>query len=236
MKTLRNLIVILILIGLLILSWFTAGVRFVDTAERVVALTFDDGPNPPYTGQLLQTLQEKQVTATFFLIGQEVTAYPETALQIFKGGHEIGGHSSDWKSLAFESPTEMEGKLQEMEAAFTDLGIPSTTLFRPPGGFMLPWQRKLVADRGLTHVSANVVVGDWKEIDAQTICDRVLKKVNPGSIIALHDGGGNRAATIAAVPLIIDGLRAQGYEFATVSELLEKQPEEPPSAPGLFSE
>ncbi|MDF7799736.1 polysaccharide deacetylase family protein [Pontiellaceae bacterium B1224] len=220
MKSARNVIVILILIGLLILSWFTAGTRFVDTDQSVVALTFDDGPNPPYTEQLLQTLEEKQVKATFFLIGQEVTAHPETARQILNNGHEIGGHSSDWKTLAFESPEGMENKLEKMNEAFASVGITNVALFRPPGGFLLPWQRTLLVERGLTHISANVVVGDWKELDAQTICDRVLKKVHPGSIIALHDGGGNRSATIAAVPLIIDDLKAKGYEFVTVSELL----------------
>lgn len=234
MKIVRNTLVIILLIGLLILSWFTAGLRYVDTDRNLVALTFDDGPNPPYTEQLLQTLEEKQVTATFFLIGQEVTAHPETARRILDGGHEIGGHSSDWKTLAFESPEEMEGKLQEMELAFTSVGIPNTTLFRPPGGFMLPWQRTMVLERGLTHVSANVVVSDWKQIDAETIRDRVLKKVHRGSIIALHDGGGDRSATLAAVPMIIDALREQGYEFVSVSELLEEQPEAPPSAPGFF--
>jgi peptidoglycan/xylan/chitin deacetylase (PgdA/CDA1 family) len=228
-KIVRNTLVIILLIGLLILSWFTAGVRYVDTDERVVALTFDDGPNPPYTEQLLQTLEEKQVSATFFMIGQQVTAYPETALKIFNSGHEIGGHSSDWKSLAFESLEVVGGKLQEMEAAFTNLGITNVTLFRPPGGFMFPWQGKLVAERGLTHINANVVVGDWKDVDAESIRDRVFKKVHPGSIIALHDGGANCAATIAAVPIIIDGLKAEGYTFVTISELLEKQPEEPES-------
>jgi peptidoglycan/xylan/chitin deacetylase (PgdA/CDA1 family) len=235
-KSLRNIIVILILIGLLILSWFTAGVRYVDTDRNLVALTFDDGPNPPYTDLLLETLEEKQVTATFFLIGQEVTAHPETALKILNGGHEIGGHSSDWKTLAFESPEEMEGKLQEMKLAFTGVGITNLTLFRPPGGFMLPWQRTLVLERGLTHINANVVVGDWKDIDAETIRDRVLKKVHRGSIIALHDGGGDRSATLAAVPMIIDALREQGYEFVSVSELLEEQPEEPESVGSIFSE
>lgn len=222
MKTVRSLVFIAVLIGLLILSWFTHGVRYVETERNVVALTFDDGPNPPCTDQLLQTLEEKQVTATFFLIGQEVTAHPEVARRIFKGGHEIGGHSSDWKSLALESSESMENKLQNMEVVFAEVGITNVTLFRPPGGFLFPWQRKRVAERGLTHISANVVVGDWKEIDAETIRDRVLKKVHPGSIIALHDGGGDRSATLAAVPLIIDGLKAKGYEFATVSELLEK--------------
>ena len=231
MKAFRYWTVIVTLVGLLALSWFTYGVRHVETDRTVVALTFDDGPNPTYTDQLLQTLEEQQVPATFFLIGQEVAAHPEIARKILMGGHEIGGHSSDWKTLAFVSPETMENKMADMDAAFTSAGITNVTLFRPPGGFLFPWQRKMVAEHGFTHISAAVRVGDWNDVDAETIRDRVLKKVRPGSIIVLHDGGGDRRATIAAVPLIIEELRSLEYEFITVSELLELQPEAPDSAP-----
>ncbi len=228
-KPYRTLITIILLVALLIFSWFTHGIRQIETDQKVVALTFDDGPNPPYTVQLLQTLEEKQVKASFFLIGQQVTAHSETTQLILKGGHEIGGHSSDWKSLAFETQETMEGKLREMGEAFASVGITNISLFRPPSGFLFPWQRKMVAEHGFTHISANVVVGDWKDVDAQTIRDRVLKKVRPGSIIALHDGGENRDATIAAVPLIIDALKSMDYTFVTVTELLAKQPGGPGS-------
>ncbi len=118
----------------------------------------------------------------------------------------------------------MEGKLRDMSTAFANAGIINVALFRPPSGFLFPWQRKMVAEHDFAHISANVVVGDWKDVDAQTIRDRVLKKVRPGSIIALHDGGGDRSATIAAVPMIIDVLRQQGYTFLSVSELLALNP------------
>ena len=124
----------------------------------------------------------------------------------------------------------MENKLADMDAAFTSVGITNATLFRPPGGFLFPWQRKMVAEQDFIHISADVMVGDWKDVDAETIRARVLKKVRPGSIIVLHDGGGNRSATIAAVPMIIDELKSMKYEFVTVSELLELQPEAPGSA------
>jgi peptidoglycan/xylan/chitin deacetylase (PgdA/CDA1 family) len=221
MKTYRSLITITLLVALLIFSWFTHGIRQVATEQKVVALTFDDGPNPPYTTQLLQILEEKQVRATFFLIGQQVTAHPEPAQLILKGGHEIGGHSSDWKSLAFETQESLEGKLRDMDAAFESVGATHVSLFRPPSGFLFPWQRKMVAEHGLTHISANVVAGDWKDVDTRTICKRVLKKVRPGSIIVLHDGGGDRSATIAAVPQIIEALQKRGYTFLTVGELLK---------------
>ena len=111
MKTLRDWMTVAVLVGLLLFSWFKAGIRRVSVEHNVVALTFDDGPNPPYTDELLQILEEKQVKATFFLIGQQVIDHPETAQKILRHGHEIGGHSSDWESLAFVSPKTMEGKL-----------------------------------------------------------------------------------------------------------------------------
>ena len=106
-----------------------------------------------------------------------------------------------------------------MEEAFVAVGITHAGSFRPPGGLVFPWHVKVLDERDLAYISADVVVGDWKVVDAKTIRDRVLQKVRPGSIVALHDGGGDRSETIAAVPLIIDALKSQGYEFATVSEL-----------------
>lgn len=198
-----------------------AGITRVDTARNVVALTFDDGPNPPYTEQLLDALAENNVKATFFLIGQQIDAHPDTAQQIIKAGHELGGHSSDWELLAFKTRRTVEARLDAMEASFAAIGTTNLVLFRPPNGILLPGQRKILEAKGLVHISADVVAGDWKDIDAETIRDRVVKKVRPGSIIVLHDGGGNRAATVAAVPLIIAELRKQGYSFLTVGELLE---------------
>jgi len=186
--------------------------------RKEVALTFDDGPNPPYTEQLLDVLATNGVEATFFLIGDQINAHPETARKIIAAGHGVGGHSSDWDSLAFKRRKTVEGKLDRMDAAFAGIGVTNLTLFRPPGGVWMPWQKKILKERGLEHISADVVVGDWKDVDAETIRDRVLKKVRPGSIIVLHDGGGDRTETIEAVPMIIHVLRGQKYAFVRVSE------------------
>ncbi|MEE9368382.1 MAG: polysaccharide deacetylase family protein [Pontiella sp.] len=224
MKRIRDLIVLLLLVGLLVASWFMHGVRRVETDSLVVALTFDDGPNPPYTDALLSVLADKKVTATFFLIGQEVEAHPETARQITKAGHELGGHSYGWESLALKRRKQVEQQLDQMCQAFLDAGIPKLVLFRPPSGILVPGQAQLLQERGLTHISADVVVGDWKLENAEAIRERVVKKVRPGSIIVLHDGGGNRGATVKATPMIIDDLRSNGYSFVSVSELLRTAP------------
>ncbi|MDF7823110.1 polysaccharide deacetylase family protein [Pontiellaceae bacterium B12227] len=188
--------------------------------QKYVALTFDDGPNSPYTERILQTLEEKNVCATFFLIGRQVEKFPTIGMQIQESGHEIGGHSYDWDALAFKRWKTVEEKFDKMDAAFSSVGITNVVLFRPPNGMLSPGQKKKIEARGLTVVFGDIVPGDWKSVSAKTIRDRVLKRVRPGSIIVLHDGGGDRNATIAAVPLIIDGLKARGYVLVTVSELL----------------
>lgn len=190
------------------------------TEQKVVALTFDDGPNPPYTEQLLQTLEDKGVKATFFLVAQQAERFPDVAKRIAAQGHEVGGHSCDWDTLAFKRWKNVEEKLDKMDAVFTDSGLTNIALFRPPNGMLSFGQKKKIQARGLKVILGDVMVGDWKDVDTATIRDRVLKKVRPGSIIVLHDGGGDRSATIVAVPLIIDALKEHGYEFSTVSELL----------------
>ena len=220
MKRLRILRVLLCA-GLVFPVLASGGTKRVKTNRKVVALTFDDGPNPPHTEELLKVLAEKKVNTTFFLIGQQIDLHPETARKILKAGHELGGHSCDWETLAFKSRKRVEGKLDKMETSFASIGITNLVLFRPPNGLLSPGQGKLLTARGLRHISADVVVGDWAKIDAQTICERVLEKARPGSIIVLHDGGGDRSATVAAVPQIIEVLRQRGFSFVTVGELLE---------------
>jgi len=199
----------------------SAGIKRIDTDRKVVALTFDDGPHPPYTDQLLDTLAKEHVPATFFLIGKQVERYPETVATIREAGHEIGGHSYDWDTFLFKGRQTVELKLDKMDAAFQSAGITNVLWFRPPGGLLMPGQQRLLEERGLRHISAGVIAGDWKDVDAQTICKRVVRRVRPGAIIVLHDGGGDRSSTVAAVPLLLKALREKGYSFLSISELLE---------------
>ncbi len=216
----RPLILVLCL-GVLFSGTTRAAVSRIKTDRMVVALTLDDGPNPPYTDELLNVLAKKNVKATFFLIGKQVEAHPETALKILAGGHEVGGHSYDWSTLAFKRRGYVESQLDRMEAAFKGIGVTNLVWFRPPNGLLSPGQGRLLKARGLQHISADVVAGDWKTQDAMKLQSKVLKKVKPGSIVVLHDGGGDRRGTIAAVSAIIDALREQGFSFLTVGELLE---------------
>ena len=219
----RHIFRILLCTGLFLAARSHAGgIKRVKTEQKIVALTFDDGPNPPYTEKLLAVLAEKKVKVTFFLIGTQIDAHPEAARKIIQAGHEVGGHSFDWTSLAFKSRAYVEGQLDKMEASFVNVGVTNLTLFRPPNGLLSPGPGRILKERGLRHISADVVVGDWKNPAPGILCARILKNVRPGSIIVLHDGGGDRTATISAVPKVIDELRKKGYTILPVSELLEQ--------------
>lgn len=198
----------------------SAAVRKIQTSQRLVALTFDDGPQPPFTEQVLAVLAGKKVKATFFLIGEQIEAHSGTARAILANGHEVGGHSCDWELLAFKRRTQVEAKLDRMKGSLASVGVTNLALFRPPYGLLLRGQQAILEGRGLRNILADVVVGDWMDKTPKQIEDAVLRKVRPGSIIVLHDGGGDRTATVAALGGIIDGLREQGYTLLTVSELL----------------
>jgi len=223
MKSSPPILTLLFCAGLLLPSPSQGGgIKRIKTTEKVVALTFDDGPNPPYTEQLLDVLAEKKVHATFFLIGNQIEAHPETAKKILAAGHEVGGHSYDWTLLAFKRKSFVNSQLDKMDGAFRSIGVTNLVLFRPPNGFLSPGQGKILKKRKLTNISADIVAYDWKETDAKKIAGTVLKKIRPGAIIALHDGGGDRSATLDAVPEIIDSLRKKGYRILTVGELLKR--------------
>ena len=135
---------VLLFVGLLLSLMAFAGIKRVKTDRKVVAFTFDDGQNPPHTERLLDALDAKKVKATFFLIGQQIDANPETARKILKAGHELGGHSCDWGTLAFKSRKQVEGKLDKMETSFVNIGVTNLVLFRPPNGFLSPGQGRIL--------------------------------------------------------------------------------------------
>ncbi len=195
-------------------------VNRVSTDQQVVALTFDDGPNLPYTAELLRILGSKEVKATFFLIGSEVASQMEVPRKIDRAGHEIGSHSYDWSILSFKSRISVLQQIEMTEETLSNAGINHISLFRAPKGILSPVAISVLNDRNYVVVGGDVIAGDWKSHDSIQIKDTVLRKVRPGSIIVLHDGGGDRTKTLEAVPMIIDGLRDKGYSFLTMSELL----------------
>ncbi|MFM2302294.1 MAG: hypothetical protein RLZZ84_2030, partial [Pseudomonadota bacterium] len=199
---------------------------------RLIALTFDDGPDPDYTPKILKILEQKHAPATFFVIGENGLEHPELLRRIVADGYEIGNHSYTHPNLAEESPlgTALElNATQRLVEAYTGR---STRLFRAPYfGDAEPTTADeltpamIAQQHGYTIVGLHVDPADWRTPGAQAIVDRTLARIHAGNsersanVVLLHDGGGNRDQTIAALPVLIDRLRAEGYQLVPVSQL-----------------
>jgi peptidoglycan/xylan/chitin deacetylase (PgdA/CDA1 family) len=179
----------------------------------VVALTFDDGPSE-YTPGFLQVLREKQVHGTFFEIGQEMPGREATMRQILAGGNEIGDHTMN--HVEYPDYAQIAGASERI-AAYTHF---KPCLFRPPGGAVNSSVISTAAGLGMQTITWDVDPADWSTPGSAAVYSRIVSAAQPGSIILMHDGGGDRSGTLAALPSIIDTLRARGYRFATVTELL----------------
>lgn len=192
----------------------------VKTQEKVIALTYDDGPNPPYTDKLLDTLERLQVKATFFVIGKNVEKYPQIAREIFLKGHELGNHSYSHLPLIWKKPSFIKSEIEKTDRLIRKLGVEGEIHFRSPFGFKLLLLPYILANMHKKNILWNVDPKDYAASKAEVIESHVLERVQPGSIILLHDGGGDRSLTIAATESLIQKLQAKGYQFKTVSELL----------------
>ncbi len=192
--------------------------------KKLVALTFDDGPYPPYTQKLLAVLEEKQVRATFFLVGNNVVQFPEVVCMTASKGHEIALHAYEHKDFLKLDGAELAGNIQQGKKVLEDLIGKPVKYIRPPHGFRDWAVMEAVSDAGLKVVNWSVIPRDWTNPGAQEIVDRVCKSVTPGAIVLLHDGDApsqkaSREQTVQATALIVDELRKNGYEFVTVDEL-----------------
>ena len=187
-----------------------------DPHRRQVALTFDDGPHPEHTPALLRVLQEFQVPATFFVLGERVQRWPHLARQIRQQGHGIGLHGWRHRSFTQLSPSELHNSLRRSQATLVTAcgGIPEEyRAVRPPNGLF--WPQTLVDLRrwGFFPVMWSVVPEDWLEPPVALVVERVLAQVRPGSLIVLHDGvrGGSQVAE--ATRHLIPALREKGFDF-----------------------
>jgi len=202
-------------------------VKHVQIEEKAIALTFDDGPNEPYTSRVLKILRDNDVRATFFLIGENANYFKDTAREIVTEGHVVGNHSYSHPALLAVEPSKYEGKqIDSCERVIeTTTGV-HCTLFRPPKGLYSPWLLHTLADRGITCVGWSEDGNDWNNLTSSQIADKIIKNAHPGNIILLHDGlnlvhGIDRSNTVKALPTIISTLKSQGYRFVTIPELLQ---------------
>ena len=202
----------------------------VETRQKVFALSFDDGPDPSYTPKILKILQDKKAPATFFMVGQMVRAHAPTGKLVVQAGYPIGNHT-------WSHPMKTRNAVAEVDR--TDaiikekLGV-SPTIFRPPYGIL----RNGLA-REASKINEDVILwssdsADWKHgSTSSSIHNNVMRNIAPGGIALMHDGGGNRSSTVAALPGIIDAIRGRGYKLVTVPELLNMGAPEQATIPGV---
>jgi peptidoglycan-N-acetylglucosamine deacetylase len=216
---------------------------------KKIALTFDDGPDPTWTPQILDILKKKHVHATFFIIGENAGASPDIVEREYEEGHDVGNHTFTHPNVV-ELPQGMAKlEINATRRLFEAITGHSMRLFRAPFmGDSDPTTMDelepvaLAQSMGFVSVGLRIDPDDWLRPPAQTIIDRILKQVsdsdpdNTGNVILLHDAGGDRSETVKALPQLIDALRARGYEFVTASQLagLTREQAMPTLPPGMF--
>jgi len=197
----------------------------VETSEKVVALTFDDGPLEEYTPELLKVLEENNVKATFFLVGEKIEKNLHLASLILEKGHQLGNHTYEHKKMVFRSFSYVRSQIEKTNILLRDIGVDGEIFFRAPYGQKFIVLPLVLNDLGIKHILFDVEPQDWKGKPSDDVVEYVLNKTRPGSIIILHDGfklAGSRVASSTA--LIIKELRKRGYRFKTVSQLLNSKP------------
>jgi peptidoglycan/xylan/chitin deacetylase (PgdA/CDA1 family) len=204
-------------------QWFGHITTHGDRHDARVALTFDDGPDDPFSLEVSRVLDEHGAKGTFFEVGKAIDARPEIARALYQDGHLVGNHSYHhdyWRWLDPRYP-----ELDRTEAAFRrQLGV-CPAFFRPPHGQRTPFMLAHVSSKGMHTVTWDLSAGDWATNDPALVAKRILDGVKPGSIILLHDGidgtvTADRTVLVDALPMILDGLKAKGLEPVRLDELL----------------
>ena len=191
--------------------------------NKEVALTFDDGPSS-YTGAILDTLKKYHASATFFTLGNQVGSFPLAMQRAVAEGHVVGNHTWDHQDLTRLGPKDIRDEMSAQIDGVTGKKLPAPKLFRPPYGAV---NDQIVAEarrQGMLTVLWSVDTNDYKLPAPDAMTAQVLADVQPGAIVLMHDGGGDRTTTSAALPMIIKGLRKAGYKMVTVPQLLLDNP------------
>jgi cellulose synthase/poly-beta-1,6-N-acetylglucosamine synthase-like glycosyltransferase/spore germination protein YaaH/peptidoglycan/xylan/chitin deacetylase (PgdA/CDA1 family) len=204
-------------------------VRYGKPKTKEVVLSFDDGPDPTYTPQILDILDKNHIKGTFFIVGENALLHPELVKRMHKEGHEIGNHTFTHSDVASMTPLQTRMELNANQRLFQEITGHSMTLFRPPyvadaepstRNELVPILR--AQEMGYTMVGEFIDSDDWQKISSNEIVNRVLDQLPNGNVILLHDGGSDRSNTVKALPIIINELKKRGYTFTTIAELIGK--------------
>ncbi|AEJ39450.1 polysaccharide deacetylase [Sulfobacillus acidophilus TPY] len=197
-------------------------INHVLTNQKVVALTFDDGPTRTWTPKVLQVLKKDHVRATFFVVGSHAERRPEILTEEIRDGMEIGSHGYQHITLKGKDAATVEQEIQQNQALLQSLGAPKPTLYRLPGGASDTVARQVLGKLGYRVIGWSIDTRDWRHrYTGAEMAQHVEKDISPGAIIIFHDGPNSSQATVDAVEQIIPALEKAGYRFDTVSHLLK---------------
>lgn len=194
----------------------------VSTDNMQIALTFDDGPHPGRTPEILDILKQFNVKATFFVIGQNVKYYPDIFDRLISDGHEIGNHTFTHCSLENSSDDIIKKEFEDFEKIIAEHKCKKTCLFRPPGGLYNNFLRKYAEINNYDIILWSVDTMDWSHKSVDDIVNNILSNTNCGDIILMHDYISGKSPTPQALKKVIPILLERGYEFVTVSDLIHK--------------
>lgn len=191
--------------------------------QKLVALTFDDGPDGKYTPAVLDMLAELEVKATFFVVGSQAEKYPEVLMRIHEEGHDLGNHTFLHSKLTALPEEQLRAEIQDGSESIAKLIGAPVTLFRAPYGAVSPEVLMAAAEAGQQPVGWTVDTRDWEGVSAEVILEKVKMQTKPGGVILMHSfggAGGKLDNTLEALPEVVRFLREQGCTLVTVSELL----------------
>jgi peptidoglycan-N-acetylglucosamine deacetylase len=193
--------------------------------KKVIALTFDDGPWPETTAQVLDILKKNNIKATFFVVGRNVKNYPQLLKRVIAEGHAVGNHTwHHWYHFMNPEAAAYEIK-NTAEIIYQTVGV-RTNLFRPPGGIMHNGVVDFARNNDYAIIMWSSDSLDYSRPSVPNLVNNVFRNARPGGIVLLHDGGGNRSQTVQALPEIINRFRQEGYSFVTIPELLAMKEKE----------
>jgi peptidoglycan/xylan/chitin deacetylase (PgdA/CDA1 family) len=200
----------------------------VNSSDKLVALTFDDGPSPVWTPQILDELKAAGIKATFFMLGKHVEEYPDVARRVVSEGHEIGNHTYDHHVLIYYTMQELEDELNHADRVIKEVTGVEAKYFRPPKAWLTREEKVKVGDMGYQVILWSLNSKDWVTFHDKQITSYILRRIKPGDIILFHDSGGaftaeggNRIQTVKTISRLVRKLEERGYKFVTISQLLK---------------
>lgn len=202
----------------------------VASEQKIVALTFDDGPSSDWTPKILDALKKANIKATFFMLGKHVEEYPEVARRVAKEGHEIGNHTYNHDVLIYYKEEELDKEIRDAQATIYKATGVTTKYFRPPKAWLTGKEKKQIKSMGYETILWSLNSKDWVTFHDKQITSYILRYIRPGDIILFHDSGGvfrpeggSRTQTVKTISRLAGKLREKGYRFVTISELLNLQ-------------